>query len=256
MRHRATATFPYAQILQGQQKFNEAIAAWKGYLATFPNGPQSADTQRAILDTQLLVAADHLNRARYPEARAAWSEFVAQNPLDPRVPGILFQVGESFLAEKKFDAAIAVWGPLTAKFPGSEPAGHAHFVTASLFETEKGDPAEAIERFKKIAVELWRSQALQRVAVMEARALTVHTLRAFRTGEVPSLKIMTRNLEKLTFTAYKLNPEAYFRKKACRSLSFRPDPYPGAIHDDSRFYRRSGPDRPDRRCARREQDKE
>ena len=255
-RHRATATFPYAQILQGQQKFNEAIAAWKGYLATFPNGPQSADAQRAILDTQLLVAADHLNRARYPEARAAWSEFVAQNPLDPRVPGILFQVGESFLAEKKFDAAIAVWGPLTAKFPGSEPAGHAHFVTASLFETEKGDPAGAIERFKKIAIEPWRSRALQRVAVMEARALTVHTLRAFRTGEVPSLKIMTRNLEKLTFTAYKLNPEAYFRKKACRSLSFRPDPYPGAIHDDSRFYRRSGPDRPDRRCARRGQDKE
>jgi tetratricopeptide (TPR) repeat protein len=36
------ATFQYAQILQGQQKFNEAIAAWKGYLANFPNGPQSA----------------------------------------------------------------------------------------------------------------------------------------------------------------------------------------------------------------------
>ena len=39
------------------------------------------------------------------------------------------------------------------------------------------------------------------------------TLRVFRTGEVPSLKIMTRNLEKLTFTAYKLNPETDFRKK-------------------------------------------
>ena len=36
------ATFQYAQILQGQQKFNEAIAAWKGYMANFPNGPQSA----------------------------------------------------------------------------------------------------------------------------------------------------------------------------------------------------------------------
>ena len=69
----------------------------------------------------------------------------------------------------------------------------------------------ALQRF--LSAEPWRSQALQRVAVMEARALTVHTLRAFRTGEVPSLKIMTRNLEKLTFTAYKLNPEAYFRKK-------------------------------------------
>ncbi|HMF35108.1 MAG TPA: MG2 domain-containing protein, partial [Isosphaeraceae bacterium] len=30
---------------------------------------------------------------------------------------------------------------------------------------------------------------------------------------MPSLKIMTRNLEKLTFTAYKLNPETDFRKK-------------------------------------------
>ena len=49
--------------------------------------------------------------------------------------------------------------------------------------------------------------------MMESRALTVLTPQAFRTGEVASLKITTRNLEKLTFTAYKLNPEAYFRKK-------------------------------------------
>ena len=81
-----TATFQHAQILQGQQKFTEAITGWKGYLANFPNGPQSADAQRAILDTQLLIAADHLARHRYPEARTAWNEFVSQNPLDGRVP--------------------------------------------------------------------------------------------------------------------------------------------------------------------------
>ncbi len=57
-----TASFQVGEILQGQQKFAEAIAAWKGYLARFPNGPQSADAQRAILDTQLLIAADHLSR--------------------------------------------------------------------------------------------------------------------------------------------------------------------------------------------------
>ena len=136
-----TATFQHAQILQGQQKFNEAIAAWKGYLANFPNGPQSADSQRAILDTQLLIAADHLARARYPEARAAWSEFVTQNPLDPRVPGLLLQLGQSFLIEKKFDEAIAAWGPLSTRFPTSEPAAHAQFLTASVFEIEKGDPS-------------------------------------------------------------------------------------------------------------------
>jgi TolA-binding protein len=208
-----TATFQYGQILQGQQKYDEAIAAWKGYLASFPDGPQGADAQRAILDTQLLIATDQLARGHYPEARSAWNQFAAQNPLDGRVPQALFQVGESYLAEKKHDDAIAAWGPLTTRFPGSEPAAHAQFMTASLFEIEKGDPSAAIERFRKITVEPWRSQAQQRIAVMEARSLTVLTPRAFRTGEATALKVTTRNLAKLTFAAYKLSAEAYFRKK-------------------------------------------
>src|SRR4029077_20035454 len=92
-----TATFVIGRILQGQEKFADAIAAWKGYLAKFPNGPQSADAQRAILDTQLMAALDHLNRRRFADARAAWSDFVAQNPLDGRVPELLFQIGESYV---------------------------------------------------------------------------------------------------------------------------------------------------------------
>ena len=66
-----TATFQVGQVLQGQTKFDEAIAAWKGYLARYPNGPQSADAQRAILDTQLLIAADHLAAERYACRRSA-----------------------------------------------------------------------------------------------------------------------------------------------------------------------------------------
>ena len=131
----------------------------------------------------------------------------------PGCPQVLFQVGESFEAEKKFDEAIAAWEPLVGKFPGSEPAAHAQFEVASIFEDEKGDPAAAIERFRKVAAEPWKSQADQRIAVMESKALTVVTPRAFRSGETAHLKITTRNLETLTFTAYKLNAEAYFRKK-------------------------------------------
>src|SRR5262249_11573814 len=107
----------------------------------------------------------------------------------------------------------AAWLPLISKFPQSEPAAHAEFATASLYEVEKGDPATAIERFRKIAIEPWKSQAAQRVAVMESKALTVITPRTFRSGEKAHLKITTQNLEKLTFTAYKLSAEAYFRKK-------------------------------------------
>ena len=48
---------------------------------------------------------------------------------------------------------------------------------------------------------------------MEAKALVVITPRAFRSGENAHLKITTRNIETLSFAAYKLSAEAYFRKK-------------------------------------------
>ncbi len=196
-----TATFQIARTLQGQGKFADAIAAYQGYVARYPNGPQSADAQRAILDTQLQIAAYAIALEKYAEARAAWQAFVAQNPLDGRVPQILFESGESFEREKKFDEAIAAWEPLIGKFPGSEPASHAQFAVASIFEVEKGDLAGAIERFRKVAADPWKSQAGQRVAVMESKALTVVTPRTFRSGETAHLKITSRNLENLTFTA-------------------------------------------------------
>jgi len=207
------ALFQVAQILQGQEKFDQAIAAWQAYVARFPDGPQSADAQRAVLDTRLMIAQDFNRRERHAEARKAWQAFAAENPLDARVPQVLFQTAGAFLPEKKYDEAIAGWEALAARFPGTEPAAHGLFQIASLFENEKGDPTAAIERFKKVTVEPWLAQARQRVAVMEAKALTVVTPRAFRSGETPHLKIASRNLEKLTFTAYKINAESYFRKK-------------------------------------------
>ena len=62
------ARFQVGQILQGQGKFDEAIAAYKDYLARHPNGPQSADAQRALLDVQVMIAQDLLRREKYAEA--------------------------------------------------------------------------------------------------------------------------------------------------------------------------------------------
>lgn len=208
-----TATYLSGQLLLGQEKFDEAVAAWQGYLAKFPNGPQSADAQRAILDARLAKATDLVRLARAADARAVWAEFVAQNPLDPRVPELLFQSGQSYLPEKQFDQAIAAWSALIGKFPETEPAAHAQFLAGTIQEVENGALVEAVETYKKIKVQPWASEAAQRIAAMEAKALTVITPRAFRSGEAPSLKVSTRNLERLTFTAYKLNAESYFRKK-------------------------------------------
>ncbi len=208
-----TATYQIAATLQRQQKFDEAVAAWKHYLARFPNGPQSADAQRAIVDTKLLIAEDAVRHERYVDARAAWSGFVAENPLDARVPMILFQIGASYESEHNDRDAISAWETLISKFPGAEPAAHAQFQIAWIDENRRGEPGRAIERYKKVAVEPWQSQARQRIAVMESHELTVVTPRTFRSHETPHLRITTRNLESLTLSAYKLNAESYFRKK-------------------------------------------
>ena len=73
------------------------------------------------------------------------------------------------------------------------------FPIASLDETELGKLAEAIDRFKKITVEPWHSQARQRIAVMESKSLVVVTPRTFRSGETAFLKIATRNIEDSSF---------------------------------------------------------
>ncbi len=103
---------------------------------------------------------------------------------------------------------------MIGKFPGSEPAAHAQFEVASIYEIEKGDPAGAIERFRKVAAEPWKSQAAQRVAVMESKAPHRRHPAGLPLGrDARSSRSRRRNLENLTFTAYKLNAEAYFRKK-------------------------------------------
>ncbi len=208
------ATFLVAKATLGQGKFAEAVRAYESYLNQYPNGPESGDARRAILDANFLAALDAVNREKYEEARTLLLKFAEANPLDDRVPLALFDVGRAFASEKRWDEAIASWDTLAARFPTTEPAAHGQFEAAALLETEKGDPAAAIERFRKITgSNPWVARANQRVAVMESKALTVVTPRTFRSGETAQLKVSTRNLENLTFSAYKLNPEAYFRKK-------------------------------------------
>ena len=117
------ATFRSAKILEAQQKWPEATAAFKAYLTRFPDGPQSADAQRALLDVELAIGSDHLNHRRFDQARALWLQFSAQNPLDPRVPDLLFSTGNSYSLEKQFDKAIATWDSVATKFPERASVG-------------------------------------------------------------------------------------------------------------------------------------
>ena len=137
-----TATFQVGQVLQGQG-FAEAIAAFQGYLARYPDGPQSADAQRA--DPRHRTA----HRRGAPPARAVrrgphrLAGVRAQNPLDPRCPRSSSGSARASPTEKKFDEAIAAWETLVGKFPGTEPAAHAQFRIAAMLEDPEGRPSRA-----------------------------------------------------------------------------------------------------------------
>ncbi len=209
----AQATFQVGRILQQQGGLAEASAAFARYLDRFPSGPRFADAQRAILDIELTIADDHDHHGRFEQARAAREAFVARNPLDPRVPLALFSNGRSFLAENQVDRAIAAWENLTARFPADVQAAHSHWEIARVFEEKKADPARAIEQLRMVGQEPWQSQARERMAILEAKSLVVVTPRSYRASEVPALKVTTRNIASLTFSAYRLDAEDYFRKK-------------------------------------------
>jgi uncharacterized protein YfaS (alpha-2-macroglobulin family) len=204
--------FQVAKILQGQEKLDESVAAFKGYLAKYPNGPQGAEAQRQILDTPLKIAEMHAKHERFEQARTAFNAFLAENPLDPRLPEVMQKIAMTFVAEKKLDDAITALERTVGKFPDSKEAAEIEVMIAELL-IEKGDAASAIERLKKIKNDPGRGLAAQMIAEMQTKELLVVTPRAFRSGEVAHLKVGTRNIEKLTFSAYKLDPEGYFRKK-------------------------------------------
>ena len=147
------ASFEIGAILQGPGGFRRCDRRLERILEPdSPTGRRAPDAQRAILDTELMIAADHATRQHYPEARTAWSGFVAQNPLDARVPEVLFRIGDSLVIEKKYKEAIAAWDTLISKFPATEPAAHAQFSIAwlSMKQTSASHSPKAIDLFKKV----------------------------------------------------------------------------------------------------------
>ena len=207
------AAFEVGEVLASEGLYAEAIAAWKDQLTRFPNAPGSADAQRAILKAQLDSAQELARNKKFAEARAVWKTFLAENPLDERAPQVSYQIAETLRDEGKFDDAITALEALIGRFGTGEAVEHARYLLGLIQEENKGAPEQALEQYRKVADSIWKNQARSRITIMEARLMRVVTPRTFRTSEVAHLQISTRNLERLSFSTYKLDPEAFFRKK-------------------------------------------
>ncbi|MBN1588114.1 MAG: tetratricopeptide repeat protein, partial [Pirellulales bacterium] len=197
---------------QVQKKYTKALEVWKEYLAKHPADKAWSDVQREIINTEYLMGQAKAEAKQYDEARKLWGEFLAKYPLDGRNPKILYDFGRLNHAQKKWKEAIADWRRLVSKYPGTNEASLAQFMIGVVREQELGELEEALEEYRKVTWGSHVNQARQSIARLTAKSLALVTERVFRSDEKPTLKLTTRNIEKVTVRAYKIDLQTYFRK--------------------------------------------
>lgn len=228
---RKQAVYLIGSIRFQQRKYAEAIKVWEQYVAQFPNGPQWADSQRAIISSEFHIALESVAAKKYDEARKQFATFLGKHPLDNRARQVLFTLGQMrYIEAKEYDDipdaekrdadkikqsylhAIAEWSKLISKYPNTDEAGLALYRTGVIYEEKLGDLTQALASYRKLTWGSYASRARARITVMTKPHLELTTERKFRTNENASVKLNVRNIEKLSVRQYFLDLEAYFRK--------------------------------------------
>ncbi|MCY2936051.1 MAG: MG2 domain-containing protein [Planctomycetota bacterium] len=212
-RYKPEAAFELARGLRMLLRFDESQAAFLDYSKKYPDGSNTAQALQDVIDIEIAKAVQQLLKKEYAAYRESVKRFVAANPLHRGVPDLLYTVGNTFIEERNWLAAIGAWKVLIARFPKSAEADMALYQSGMVYENHLGELSLAIETYRRVISSPYQEIVLQRVAMMEQKSLAVVTPRVFRSNETAKLKISTRNIERLTFTAYRIDPETYFRKK-------------------------------------------
>ena len=197
---------------QLERKFPEALAAWREYLAKYPSHHAWSEVQRAIVDTEFLMAEDKARLKQFDDARRLWTAFLEKYPLDPRDPAILDRFAQMQFEQGKFAAAIAGWRRLVSKYPGTEEASHGQFMIGLTLETRLEKLEEALKEYKLVQAGGFVPHAQVAIARLTAKSLAISTERTFRTDETPKIRLVSRNIEAVSVRAYRVDLETYFRK--------------------------------------------
>jgi uncharacterized protein YfaS (alpha-2-macroglobulin family)/TolA-binding protein len=216
-RYQDRADIPEARFLLGvcyqqQRHFDEAIKTWQEFLTKHPAHDKWTQAQRAIVDTEYMMAEDKRLDEQYAAARELWTTFLAKYPLDDRAPQILLMMGEMNFAQKQWQAAIDDWQRLVSKYPGSEQASIAQLRIGATYEERLFEFNKAIEAYKALNWGSQQVQAQRALARLTAKTFSIRTSCVFRTDQSPYVTLQSRNIEKLDVRCYRVDLETYFRK--------------------------------------------
>ncbi|MFO1523082.1 MAG: MG2 domain-containing protein [Kiritimatiellia bacterium] len=221
------AVFRVGEILGRQKKHEQAIAAWQGYVKDYPNGPQWAESQNAIINAEFQMGMDALAGGDEAAALQRFEAFLNAHPLDERSPRILYLFGavhearaagleKAKGAKAEIDAAyrraVDEWSKLVSKYPQSPEARIALLKSGGLHEEKFGEFEKALHIYRKLAEEFGYGGAQASTARLTQKALELSAERTFRTNEKAVVKLKLRNIEKVSFRLHKIDLQAYFRK--------------------------------------------
>ncbi|MDQ3813495.1 MAG: tetratricopeptide repeat protein, partial [Armatimonadota bacterium] len=193
-----------------QKKYDKAIATWEQFLREHPVHRLWNAVQRQVIDAHYEIGEEAYKAKKYDDARRAWQAFQEKYPLDVRNADIMFRLGVMLDEEKKYDEAIEQWRKVASKYPDTEAASRAQFMIAMTYE--KLDKFEAAMTALREVGGNWQQEAQRRLQLLKERKLVVYTERTFTSADSPTLKIVTRNIQRLNFRAYKVDISDYFRK--------------------------------------------
>lgn len=209
----AAARAMVGDVLAAQGKLEEAIAAWREYLAAHPAHKDWERVQRAIVDAEYRLAelAYDAGKEHFDRARRLFEAFTKAHPLDARNPQVLFLLGEMLFVEGRYDEARAAFERCVSKYPGKPASSHAQFRIGEIYETRTFNYLEALRAYEKVTWGPWAARARQRIARLRRKHLELLSPRTFRTGEKAYFRLTSRNIEKVRVRVYRLDLETWFR---------------------------------------------
>jgi alpha-2-macroglobulin len=232
-RFRQNALFQKAQMLDRLQRYPEAIAAYQDYVGRYATGADWAAAQQGMVDSEYSIGHAHRKAGEWQAAREAWIAFLTAHPLDGRARQIAFDLGQMYATQGNelrtalqkdtvkdskpdpsefFQLAIAEWGRVARKYPNTNEASKALYLSGWYLENRLLQLEDAIEKYGQCSFGSHSQQARQRLREMIQPSLSVLTERSWRTDESAKVQVQVRNSSKLNVRLYELDLQAYFRK--------------------------------------------
>lgn len=145
---RAEATMGLARLYQAGGKHAQALAAYKRFLAEFPDRPRQCS--EALAATGLVL----IELKQLKEAQAACERLAKEYPWDTEARrGLLLAVAQAYRTGDDYEGAVAAYEKLLEELPKADPRRPQAFTGLATLYIQKGQTERAAGLYRRLATD-------------------------------------------------------------------------------------------------------